>query len=138
MRARAFLIGQAPSWMGMSLWILALGTAACAASSPIAVPADLPNRTDLGDVRLRWALVQEPGTVRAVGVAESPNRVVSRTTLGLFGVDQDGRVVSQGQGDIQGTFGSTNGPFEVALRPTGREARFELVLAHIQEGKPGD
>jgi hypothetical protein len=71
-------------------------------------------------------------------VAESPNRVVSRTTLELFGVDREGRVVSQGQGDIQGGFGSTSGPFDVALRPTGREARFELVLVHVQEGKPGD
>jgi len=138
MRARAFLTGWAPSWMGVSLWVLVLGTAAWAASSSIVIPADLPNRSDLGDVRLRWALIQDPGTVRAVGVAESPNRVVSRTTLELFGADREGRVVSQGQGDIQGGFGSTSGPFDVALRPTGREARFELVLVHVQEGKPGD
>jgi hypothetical protein len=29
-------------------------------------------------------------------------------------------------------------PFEVALRPTGREERFDLVLIHAQEGKPGN
>jgi hypothetical protein len=71
MRARAFLTGWALSWMGVSLWVLVLGTAAWAASSSIVVPADLPNRSDLGDVRLRWALIQDPGTVRA---GEWPNR----------------------------------------------------------------
>jgi hypothetical protein len=138
MTGRVLLVGGVPGWLTGALYVLALGTAACTANSRIAVPAELPNRTELGDVQTRWALVQEPGAVRAVGIAESPNRFVSRTTVGLVGVDANGRVVSQGQGDIRGGLGSTSGPFEVALRPTGREARFELVLAHIQEGKPGD
>jgi hypothetical protein len=76
--------------------------------------------------------------VRAAGLAESPTRIVSWAKLALFGVDRDGRVVSRGESDLQGGFGRTSVPFEIALQPTGREERFELVVVHAQEGKPGD
>jgi hypothetical protein len=46
--------------------------------------------------------------------------------------------VSRGESDLQGGFGRTSVPFEIALQPTGREERFELVVVHAQEGKPGD
>jgi hypothetical protein len=29
-------------------------------------------------------------------------------------------------------------PFEITLRPTGREERFDLVLIRASEGKPAD
>jgi hypothetical protein len=112
--------------------------AACAASAAISLPADLPNHTDQGEFRLRWALEPGPATVRAVGLIESPSRAVPWATLALFGVDRDGRVVSHGTSDVRGGFGRSSLPFEIALRPTGHEARFDLVLVHAQEGKPGD
>jgi hypothetical protein len=46
--------------------------------------------------------------------------------------------VSRGETEIQGGFGRTSLPFEITLRPTGREERFHLVLVHAQEGKAGD
>ena len=58
MTARAFLTGGAPSWLRLSLCRRVLGTGAWAAGSTIAVPTDLPNRTDQGELRLRWALVR--------------------------------------------------------------------------------
>jgi hypothetical protein len=119
--------------------LLPVTPAACtAARSSIAIPADLPNRTDQWGFHFRWALIQEPAVVRAVGLIESPSRIVPRATLALFGVDRDGRVVSRGEREIQGGFGRTSLPFEIALRPTGREERFDLVLIHAQDGKPGD
>jgi hypothetical protein len=138
MTARSRLTGCARGWVALGLVILALGAAACAASSAIAIPADLPNRTDQGQFHFRWALIREPAMVRAVGLAESPTRIVSWAKLALFGVDRDGRVVSRGESDLQGGFGRTSVPFEIALQPTGREERFELVVVHAQEGKPGD
>jgi hypothetical protein len=116
---------------------LGLGPGACAVPAPAAIPAELPNRTDQGEFHLRWALLREPDLVRAVGRAET-GRVVAWATLGLLGVDRDGRVVSQGRTDLSGSFGRTTQPFEIRLRPTGREARFELVLLQAQEGKPGE
>src|SRR5262245_42494512 len=126
-------------WVALGLSILALGAAACATSPAVAVPSDLPNRSDQGQLQFRWALVQEPSMVRAVGLAESPTRIVAWATVALFGVDRDGRVVSRGQSDLRnGSFSRTSMPFEIALQPTGREQKFELVLLHAQEGKPGD
>lgn len=123
----ARLTGRVSTWIVLGLGILMLGAATSSARSAIAVPADLPNRTDQGEFRLRWALVREPSTVRAVGLAESPRRIVSWARVALFGVDQGGRVVSRGDSEIPGGFGSNSLSFEVALRPTGREERFDLV-----------
>lgn len=126
-------LGRAGSWMA-----LALLTAACAAPTPLAIPADLPNRTDQWGFSFRWALAREPTTVRAAGVMESSSRVIPWSTLALFGVDGGGRVVSRAQTDLHGGFGRTSVPFEITLRPTGREERFDLVLLRAQEGKPGE
>ena len=123
---------------GSTWMVLALLTAACAAPAPLAIPADLPNHTDQWGFSFRWALAREPATVRAAGVMESSSRVIPWATLALFGVDANGRVVSRGQTDIRGGFGRTSLPFEITLRPTGREERFDLVLLHAQEGKPGE
>jgi hypothetical protein len=137
MMTRARLTGCAPSWIVLGFGVLVLGTAACTARSPIAIPADLPNHTDQGGFHFRWTLLQEPTTVRAVGLIES-SRIVPWATLALFGVDRDGRVVSRGDSEVQGGFGHTSLPFEIALRPSGREERFDLILIHAQEGKPGE
>jgi hypothetical protein len=124
---------------GIRAWVaLALLSAACASSAPLAVPADLPNRTEQWGYTFRWALDREPAAVRAVGVMESTSRPVPWATVALFGVDAGGRVVSRGQADLRGGFGRMSLPFEIALRPTGREERFDLVLLHAQEGKPGE
>jgi len=124
---------------GGRAWLaLALLSAACAGGAPLAIPADLPNRSDQGGFTFRWALAQEPDSVRAAGVMESRTRPVPWATVALFGVDAGGRVVSRGQTDLRGGFGRTSLPFEITLRPTGREERFDLVLLHAQEGKPGE
>ena len=138
MTIRAVLTGCAPLGLRLVLCILLAGTAQCATSAPISVPADLPNRTDQAGLQLRWALVREPETVRAVGLAESPNRNVSWTRLGLYGVDRSRRIVSRGESDVQSGLSRAGGPFEVALRPTGEEDRFELVVLRVPEGRPGD
>jgi hypothetical protein len=117
---------------------LALLSAACTSGAPLTVPADLPNRTEQWGLTFRWALAREPTMVRAVGVMESGSRPVPWATVALLGVDAGGRVVSRGQTDVRAGFGRTSLPFEIALRPTGREERFDLVLLHAQEGKPGD
>lgn len=130
--------GRAPAWIVLGVAALLLGAATGAASAPLAIPSDLPNRTDQGEFHFRWALVREPGVVRAVGLAEAPTRVVAWARVALFGVDRHGRVVSRGDTEIPGGFGRTALPFEVSLSPTGREDRFDLVLVQAHEGKPGD
>ena len=137
------VLAAALKWTGLtrrgSTWmVLALLTAACAAPAPLATPTDLPNHTDQWGFSFRWALARETTTVRAAGVMESSSRVIPWSTLALFGVDANGRVVSRGQTDIRGGFGRTSLPFEITLRPTGREERFDLVLLRAQEGKPGE
>jgi hypothetical protein len=138
MTARALLTERTLLRLTLSLCVLFLGAAAWASSGAIDVPADLPNRTDQVGLRLRWALVREPATVRAVGLAASPNRDVSWTRIALFGVDRSGRIVSRGESEVQGGLTRNTGPFEVTLRPTGEEERFELVVLRAREGKPGD
>jgi hypothetical protein len=138
MTARVFLTNRMPRWLRPSLCVLLLGTEVWAASASINVPADLPNRTDQGGLRIRWALVRDSAAVRAVGMAESPNRDVSWTRLGLYGLDRSGRIVSRGESDVEDGLDRTSRPFEVALRPTGEEERFELVVLRAREGKPGD
>ena len=138
MTPRARSTGNVLAWVALGLGVLVLGTVACAGGVQLAIPAELPNRTDQGEFRFRWALVREPDTVRAVGLAESPNRLVSWARVALFGVDRDGRVVSRGDSEIAGGFGRSSLPFEVTLHPTGREERFELALTYTNEGKPGD
>jgi len=138
MTTRALLTEWTPRRFTLSFCILFLGAAAWASSGPISVPADLPNRTDQVGLQIRWALVHDPATVRAVGLAESPNRDVSWTRLALFGVDRSGRIVSRGESEVQGGLSRNSGPFEVTLRPTGEEERFELVVLRAREGKPGD
>ena len=138
MTARVFLTAGMPRWLRPSLCVVLVGTGVWAASATISVPADLPNRTDQGELRIRWAIVRDSAAVRAVGLAESPNRDVSWTRLGLYGLDRNGRIVSRGESDVQAALGRTSGPFEVTLRPTGEEDRFELVVLRAREGKPGD
>jgi hypothetical protein len=138
MTARVLLTDGMLRWLGPLLGVLVLGAGTWAASASISVPADLPNRTDQAGLQLRWALVRDSAGVRAVGLAESPNRSVSWTRLGLYGLDRDGRIVSRGEGDVEDGLDRTSGPFEIALRPTGAEERFELVVLRAREGKPGD
>jgi hypothetical protein len=131
---RARLSRGIRGWMALAL----LSAACTSGGAPLAVPADLPNRTEQSGITFRWALARDPATVRAVGVMEPGSRPVPWATVALFGVDAGGRVVSRGQTDLRGGFGRASLPFEIALRPTGREEQFELVLLHAQEGKPGD
>ena len=116
-----------------SPWLVAavLAWAGCAGPSRIAVPPELPNRTDDQGITFRWALLRDDGTVRAVGLAEAPGRNVSGATLALYGTDGGGRIVSRGQGTVSGGFGEGALPFEVVLRPTGAEERFLLRVVHF-------
>ena len=99
---------------GIRGWMaLALLSAACTSGgAPLAVPADLPNRTEQSGITFRWALARDPATVRAVGVMEPGSRPVPWATVALFGVDAGGRVVSRGQTDLRGGFGRASLPFE--------------------------
>jgi hypothetical protein len=142
MTARLRLSGWVPSRIALGALVVATLAAAAGgaggAGAAIAIPSELPNRTYQGEFQFRWALVRETGTVRAVGWADASNRIVAWVRVALLGVDQNGRVVSRGDREVPGGFGRTSLPFEVSLRPTGREERFELVLVQAHEGKPGE
>lgn len=76
--------------------------------------------------------------VRAVGLVEAA-RVdgIADVTVELRGLDAAGRVVSRGLGRTYGgrLLRWQARPFAVSLRPTGREARFELgVSGYTWEG----
>jgi len=106
------------------------------AAAPVAVPAELPlvTREDTFDVR--WALERRPDAVRAVGIARTLTGRATNLTLGLFGIDENGRLVSQTRTPVRFDFAHGPAPFEMTLRPTGREARFELhvVESNVRSG----
>jgi hypothetical protein len=136
-------IAGAPRRLGAGLAAVALAAAlaaGCTAPSRIAVPADLPETTREDTFEMRWALQREGGVVRAVGLARSLAGRETSLTLGLFGVDREGRVASRSSTPVRFRFDIQEpAPFEMTLRPTGTEVRFEL---HVIEwtfftGPPG-
>lgn len=115
--------GAAPAFLLVLL-------AGCAGLAPPDRPQDFPlHAADHPFFDLHWRLDEKEGEVRAVGVVEAARQGdFSEVVLELRGIDPEGRVVSRALGatlsgrlDRWGTQ-----PFSVRLRPTGREARFEL------------
>jgi len=104
----------------------------CAGTVRLDRPADFPNHaSDHPFFDLHWRLERTADRVEAVGLVEAA-RVdgIYDVTVELRGLDDAGRVVSRGLGR---TYGGRlprwhSQPFAVGLRPTGREARFELEV----------
>ena len=114
-------------------WRLAVGmlvalAAGCAPSAPMPpIPADLPLTANEDIFTIRWALQKESGVTRAVGTLTTVNVVPSQVTMGLFGLDSGGSIVSRGTSWVRPTgFANQPIPFSVELTPTGREARYDL------------
>lgn len=120
--------GSAHAWIGLALGVAAAlgGLTGCATPPRPPVPAELPFQAAEQLFQLRWALQREPTVVRATGLAGSHADKEFHLTIGLFGVDAEGRIVSRGVTWVQSRFARDPVPFTVALTPTGREARFEL------------
>jgi hypothetical protein len=98
----------------------------CAASPRVELPADLPLQTNDQLFAFEWALQREPTVVRAVGRVRPSFNSEFWLTLGLFGVDADGRILSRGTAYVRTDFASRATPFAVELTPAGGETRFEL------------
>ena len=118
-----------------TLWLLTVGTlialaAGCAPSAPMPpIPADLPLTANQDVFTIRWALQKEPTVTRAVGTLTTPNVTPSQVTMGLFGLDSGGSIVSRGTSWVRPTgFGHIPMPFSVELTPTGREVRYDLRI----------
>jgi hypothetical protein len=114
--------------------LFALGLSAlagCAAPARTAVPADLPYTAREQAFELRWALQREAGAVRAIGLARTLANQEAQLTLGLFGLDGTGRIVSRASDVVRFRFARDDAPFAVALRPTGQETRFELHILGV-------
>jgi hypothetical protein len=92
----------------------------------IDVPSELPLRANDQIFAIQWALQKEPSSVRAVGILTPSSDTEARVTVGLFGVDANGKIVSRGTGYFQSRIAARTIPFEVFLTPTGREADFVL------------
>jgi hypothetical protein len=86
-------------------------------------------------VELYWKCDQgEPGLMRLEGMARNPwsPQEVRFLEFDLVGVDPEGRAVSEGHGEAVGFLLGTNQTtrFQVALRPSGREARYDLFYQY--------
>jgi hypothetical protein len=102
--------------------------AGCAAPTRIEVPAELPLRMNDGFFAIQWVLQRESSAVRAVGRVSPSLDAEARLTLGFFGLDAGGGIVSRGTAYLQSPFSRGPIPFAVALTPTGRETKFELAV----------
>ena len=109
----------------LAILAVALG---CAAPARIEVPAELPLVTNEQLFQFRWALQREASRTRAVGLVRPSFDTEFTMTLGLYGVDADGRIVSRGSTYVRSAFGPGAVPFGVDLTPTGQETGYELRL----------
>ena len=110
-----------------------LGAGACAAPSRIEVPSALPNTTQEQFLTLRWALVRDGGTVRAVGLATSSAGSQWDADVALEGLDGLGRIASRGSRILRPGFGPGPMAFDVELVPTGGETEFRLRVVRAQQ-----
>jgi hypothetical protein len=104
------------------LWALA----GCGETARVEIPAELPLQMHDQLFAIEWALQREPSVVRGVGRVTPSIDSEARLTLGLLGLDADGRIVSRGTAHLHADFASRSIPFTVTLTPTGRESTFEL------------
>ena len=100
--------------------------AGCGETPRVEIPAELPLRMHDQLFAIEWALQREPSVVRGVGRVMPSIDSGARLTLGLFGLDAGGRIVSRGTAHLHSDFASRSIPFTVTLTPTGRESTFEL------------
>ena len=100
--------------------------AGCGETPRVEIPAELPLRMHDQLFAIEWALQREPSVVRGVGRVTPSIDSEARLTLGLFGLDAGGRIVSRGTAHLHSDFASRSIPFTVTLTPTGRESTFEL------------
>ena len=124
------------------LLAVGVGLAACAAPARIAVPADLPLQTHDQGYTMRWALERSPERVRAVGLISTSGFGAEQTLVTLYGWDARGRVVSRGDTALRRRIDPTPTAFEITLRPSGTEMRFDLRVGEPlgpadQEGMGG-
>ena len=112
----------------LALGMLLAAAAGCAPSAPMPpIPADLPLTANEDIFTIRWALQKEPTVTRAVGTLTSVNVTPTQVTMGLFGLDSGGSIVSRGTSWVRPPgFGNPPIPFSVELTPTGREVRYDL------------
>jgi hypothetical protein len=95
----------------------------------VEIPAELPLRMHDQLFAIEWALQREPSVVRGVGRVTPSIDSEARLTLGLFGLDAGGRIVSRGTAYLQSDFASRSIPFTVTLTPSGRESTFERAFS---------
>jgi len=116
-------------------WLLAVGMlvtlAGCAPGPMSVVPAELPLTTYEDIFVIRWALQKEANVARAVGLINTQTTAPAQVTIGFYGVDAQGRIVSRGTTWVRpSSFSSRSLPFSVELTPTGQETKFDL---HVLE-----
>jgi hypothetical protein len=99
-------------------------------------PAELPLTTHDQIFTIRWALQKDATVTRAVGTLTTSTSAPAQATLGLFGLDAAGKIVSRGTSSVRPpSFGSSSMPFSVELTPTGQETRYDLrVLRYHMPG----
>jgi hypothetical protein len=124
LRGRRALLTRG-TWAACLLVILGV-LGGCAGSTPIQVPAELPLRTNDGVFKIRWALQREPTVARAIGQIEYDLDIEYWIALAFYGLDGDRRILSRGITYVQSSLSYAPIPFEVDLKPTGRETSFEL------------
>jgi hypothetical protein len=128
-------------WLGA---LLVSALAGCAADGGLSSsmigsepypPPGLSHRIASSHVELYWRCDRgEPGVMRVEGTARNPwySQDVRYLEFDLFGVDRDDRTVSSAHSAAPNSMLGTNQitRFAVALRMTGREARYDLVYRY--------
>lgn len=127
------LHGRRGPWTRAASLLVIVGVlSGCAGSTKIQLPAELPLHTTEDIFRIRWALQREPTVVRAIGQIEYDVDIEYRIALAFYGLDQDRRIVSRGSTYLQSSLSYAPIPFEVELKPTGRETSFELRVLNYR------
>ena len=84
---------------------------------------------------LDYRIDRQPARVDAVGLITARTTTVFRfATLKFYGVDANGRVVSQARDVIDGTFGGPQS-FSLGLKPAGTEVRYKLQVGNYSLGR---
>ena len=119
--------GYRVSWLLALGMLVTLGGCGTTAAPRPDIPAELPFTTNEDIFTIRWALQKDPTVTRAVGTLFTPNVTPLQITMGLFGLDSGGSIVSRGTTWVRpASFANAPIPFGVELTPTGKEARYEL------------
>ena len=127
--------GRRGRWARAASLLVIVGVlGGCAGSTPIQLPTELPLSTSADVFRIRWALQREPTVVRAIGQIEYDVDIEYRISLAFYGLDGDRRILSRGSTSLQSSLSYAPIPFEVELKPTGRETTFELRVLNYRSG----